>query len=93
MPCFRAEAINGLCSLQSRADGAGGASLVADAGAQTRVALENMKAVLAEAGPGMEHVVKLTVFLKNMSNLSKIQEVHSEYFPIDPPASSTIAIS
>ena len=60
---------------------------------QTRAALENMKAVLAEAGATLEHVVKLTVFLTNMDDLPKVQEVRARYFPSDPPASSTLSIS
>lgn len=64
-----------------------------DAGEQTRAALENMKAVLAEAGASLHDVVKLTVFLTNMADLPKVQEVRSCYFPADPPSSSTIAVS
>jgi len=64
-----------------------------DAATQTEVALENMKEVLAEAGAGLEDVVKLTVFLTSMADLPQVQEVRARYFPRDPPASSTLAIS
>lgn len=64
-----------------------------NARAQTRAALENVKKVLAEAGAGLQDVVKLTVFLTDMAFLPEVQEVRARYFPADPPASSTVAIS
>ena len=64
-----------------------------DAARQTEAALENMKAVLAEAGASLQDVVKLTVFLTSMADLPKVQEVRNRYFPTDPPASSTIGIA
>lgn len=66
---------------------------VGDAARQTELALENMKAVLAEAGATLSDVVKLTVFLTDMRNFPQIQEVRSRYFATDPPASSTIGIN
>lgn len=65
-----------------------------DAAAQTEAVLENMKAVLAEAGAHLDHVVRLTVFLTNMAaDFPKVQVVRSRYFPKDPPASTTLGIS
>jgi len=65
-----------------------------DAARQTAAALENLKAVLEDAGATMEDVVKLTVYLTHMSrDLAQVQEMRRKYFPVDPPASSTIGIS
>src|SRR5271170_2018655 len=62
---------------------------------QTIRALENIKAVLAKAGIDMVHVVKTTVFLKNMSDFAAMNEVYAKYLAPDgavPPARSTVAV-
>ncbi|MCP4725910.1 MAG: hypothetical protein GY863_12785 [bacterium] len=60
---------------------------------QTSLCLENIKQVLTAGGTGMENLVKLTVFMKDLSNFSIVNEVFSEFFPQDPPARSAIEIS
>ena len=47
---------------------------------QTRQSLENIKAILAEAGAKMENVVKSTVYLADMSYFGPMNEVYGEYF-------------
>lgn len=59
---------------------------------QTRQALENLKAVLADAELGMEQVIKTTVYLIDMKDFSKMNMIYGEYFPIDKPARSTVAV-
>jgi len=49
-------------------------------GEQTRQSLENVKAVLAAAGAGMDAVVKTTVFLQNMGDFAGMNGVYKEYF-------------
>ena len=66
---------------------------VGDPAKQTEAALENMKLVLAEAGATLDDVVRLTVFMTDMRNFPAIQEVRARYFPKDPPASTTLAIT
>lgn len=58
---------------------------------QTKQTLENIKAVLAHAGSSMERVFKCTVFLVNISDFAKMNEVYATFFPKDPPARSTVA--
>jgi 2-iminobutanoate/2-iminopropanoate deaminase len=58
--------------------------------AETRQALVNISNVLAEAGSGLEQVVKTIVFLKDMTEFSKMNTVYAEFFNEDPPARSTI---
>jgi 2-iminobutanoate/2-iminopropanoate deaminase len=58
--------------------------------AQTERALENMAAILAAAGSGLERVVRTTVFLKNMDDFPAMNEVYGRYFNATPPARSTI---
>lgn len=57
--------------------------------AQTRQCLENMKVVLAAAGCSMDDVVKVTVFLGNVNDFAKMNQVYQSYFPEDHPARST----
>ena len=55
---------------------------------QTAQCLENLKAVLAKAGTGMDSVVKTTVFLANMDDFAAMNRVYASYFKADPPARS-----
>src|SRR5919198_1156693 len=56
---------------------------------QTRQVLENLKAVLEAAGSSLNGVVKATVFLKNMSDFTAMNEVYAEYLGDAKPARST----
>lgn len=60
---------------------------------QTRQSIENIKAILAAAGLGLEHVVKTTVFLVSMDDFREMNEVYAEYFREMPPARATVAVS
>ena len=64
-----------------------------DMAAQTRQALQNMKTVLAAAGATMADVVKITVFVTDISRISETQPVRAEFFPRPFPTSSAIEIS
>lgn len=66
---------------------------VGDPARQTEAALENLKHVLAEAGATLAQVVRLTVFMTDMRHFPAIQEVRARYFPEDPPASTTLAVT
>jgi 2-iminobutanoate/2-iminopropanoate deaminase len=58
--------------------------------------LENVKAVLAQAGLDMAHVIKTTVFLKSMGDFAAMNEVYSRYLApqgVVPPARSTVAVA
>jgi 2-iminobutanoate/2-iminopropanoate deaminase len=57
---------------------------------QTECILENLSAILAAAGSGLEKVVRSTVFLKNMEDFAAMNEVYGRYFTSRPPARSTI---
>jgi 2-iminobutanoate/2-iminopropanoate deaminase len=61
--------------------------------AQTRRVLENLKAVLEAAGSSMARVVKATVFLKNMADFPKVNEIYAEYLGTSKPARSTVAVT
>lgn len=57
---------------------------------QTRRVLENMLAIVAEAGGSAANVVKTTVFLKDMGQFAEMNAAYSEFFTVDPPARSTV---
>ncbi|MEQ1884701.1 MAG: RidA family protein [Bryobacteraceae bacterium] len=71
-------------------DPASGQLVEGDVAAQTVRVLENMKAVLEACGSSFERVVKTTVFLKDMGEFAKMNEVYSRYFASNPPARSTV---
>lgn len=57
---------------------------------ETARVLENVKAVLEACGSSLGHVVKTTVYLKDMGDFAKMNEVYAGYFPETPPARSTV---
>jgi 2-iminobutanoate/2-iminopropanoate deaminase len=63
-----------------------------DIRAQTRQALENVRAVLEAAGATLDDIVKVTVFVTDVSHLSAIHEVRAEYFKHDYPASTLVEV-
>lgn len=65
----------------------------ADVESQTRRALENLKAVLEEAGSGLDKVLKTTVFLRDMGGFPAMNEVYAEYFAKEPPARSAVEVA
>ena len=77
-------------------DPATGNFLGGDVTAQTERVCENLRAVLNEAGLNLTHVVKTTVFLKDMADFAAMNEVYARYFaPTDvvPPARSTVQVA
>ncbi|CCO09249.1 RidA family protein [Desulforamulus hydrothermalis] len=74
-------------------DPVNGTIVTGDIQAQTRRSLENIKAILAAAGAGMDQVVKTTVFVKDMNDFEKINEVYAEYFPSPAPARSLVQVA
>jgi 2-iminobutanoate/2-iminopropanoate deaminase len=61
-----------------------------DVVAQTHRVLANLKAVLEAAGSSLGAVLKTTVFLKDMAEFPKMNEVYGQYFDAGPPARSTV---
>ena len=65
-------------------------TLEGDVAQQTERVLENLKAILTHAGLTLSHVVKTTVFLKDMNDFAAMNDVYAKYFPVAAPARSTI---
>jgi len=60
---------------------------------QTRLVLENLKAVLAADGLTMDSIVSATVFLTDLADFAKINEVYATYFKNTPPARATVEVA
>ena len=60
---------------------------------QTQQVLENIKGILESQELGMEDVVKVNIFLKNIGDFNQVNEVYGTYFPSSPPARSTVAVA
>lgn len=56
----------------------------------TAQSLENVKAILEEAGTSLDKVVKTLVFLKDMNDFAAMNEVYAKYFAVNPPARSCV---
>jgi 2-iminobutanoate/2-iminopropanoate deaminase len=65
----------------------------ADIRLQTERVLENVKGILEAAGVNLHHVVKTTVFLKDMNDFAAMNEVYAKHFTSAPPARSTVQVS
>jgi 2-iminobutanoate/2-iminopropanoate deaminase len=61
--------------------------------AQTRLVLENLRAILEAAGSSLEGVLKTTCFLTNIDDFAAFNIVYKTFFPSDPPARSTCQVA
>jgi 2-iminobutanoate/2-iminopropanoate deaminase len=60
---------------------------------QTRQVMENLKAILFEAGLDFSNVVKCSIFITNMGEFAQINEVYGQYFTEDAPARETVQVA
>lgn len=60
---------------------------------QTTQALKNLQAVLHASDSSLGHIVKTTVFLKDMNDFAAMNAVYATFFPNDPPARSTVEVA
>ncbi len=91
-PYSQAVVHNGLAFLSGQIplDPATNQLVEGDVQVQTERVLENLKAVLEACGSSLGQVLKTTVFLKDMSEFPKMNEVFGRYFPERPPARATV---
>ena len=64
-----------------------------DVAMQTERVMKNLSAILAAAGSRLDHVLRCTVFLKNMNDFAAMNAVYGKYFNASPPARSTVEVS
>ncbi len=60
---------------------------------QTRMVMENLKAILKEAGMDFSNVIKCSIFISNMHDFPKINEVYGSYFDENAPARETVEVA
>lgn len=60
---------------------------------ETRQVLTNIQNVLEASGSDMAHVLKTTVYLRDMADFARMNAVYAEFFPANPPARTTVAVS
>ncbi|MFB3850519.1 MAG: RidA family protein [Acidobacteriota bacterium] len=60
---------------------------------QTKMALENLKAIIEAGGSSLSNVVKTTVFLKDMNDFAKMNGVYATFFKENPPARAAIEVA
>ena len=74
-------------------DPATGQLIEGDIAAQTDRVLQNLKAIVEAAGSSLDKAVRTTVFLKDMGEFAKMNEVYARFFPSSPPARSTVEVA
>jgi len=60
---------------------------------ETEQVLQNVEAILKEAGSSSECVLKTTVFLRDIKDFPRMNEVYKKHFPVESPARSTVGVS
>lgn len=70
-----------------------GAVVIGDISAQTRQVLSNLQAVLHAAGSGLPDIVKTTVFIKDMNDFARFNDVYAGFFSAPYPARSTVEVA
>lgn len=74
-------------------DPATGALETGSIGDQTRRSMENIIAILAQAGCTLENVVKTTIFLRDLNDFAAVNEAYAAYFPANPPARACVQVA
>lgn len=60
---------------------------------ETHRVMKNIGAILTQAGVGFEHIVKTGIFLRDMNDFMKVNEIYGSYFTGDYPARETVQVS
>src|SRR5215467_6993201 len=81
------------CSGQIPLDPKSGEIISGDIATQTRRVLDNIAALLRTDGLTFDHIFKTTIFLPNLGNFQRVNEVYGSYFKTNPPARSTGQVS
>jgi 2-iminobutanoate/2-iminopropanoate deaminase len=93
-PCSQAIRAGGWCSSQQIALRPGGKELTGGTIAeQTEQVFANLRAILEEAGSGLDRIVKTTVFLKSFDDFAGMNEVYAKHIGGAPPARATVEVS
>jgi len=94
-PYSHAVRVGGLlfCSGQIPLDPATGELVGENAADQARRCLENLRAVCAAAGAGLEQAVRMTVYMTDLGAFAEVNEVYGSFFGEDPPARVAVEVA
>ena len=81
------------CSGQIPLDPSTGELLSASVGEETKRCMDNLAAVLAEAGSGVDKILKTTIYVTNMDDFGEVNEAYGSFFPSAPPARATVGVA
>lgn len=81
------------CAGQGGFDPASGRLVEGGIEAETRRVMQNLSAVLEQAGTSIQNVVKTTVFLTDLDEFKAMNAIYAEFFPSNPPARSTVQVA
>ena len=81
------------CSGQIALDPVSGALVEGDVQAEARLVLKNLAAVLKAAGSGLDRAIKVTVFLKDLSDFAAVNQVYTEAFGDHRPARACVEVA
>ena len=93
-PYSQAVEVNGMifCSGQIPLDPQTGQVSTGTVSEQTEIVMNNIQAVLTEAGVKFENIAKTTIYLTNMADFPAVNEVYGRFFKSEAPARSTVAV-
>jgi len=70
-----------------------GELVLTDINTETTKVLENIKAILTEAGLDFSHIIKTSIFLKDMGTFAQVNEIYGSYFTGNYPARETVQVA
>jgi 2-iminobutanoate/2-iminopropanoate deaminase len=59
---------------------------------ETTRCVQNLEAILTEAGSGLDRIVKTTIYVTDMNDFAEVNEAYSSFFPSEPPARATVGV-
>jgi 2-iminobutanoate/2-iminopropanoate deaminase len=94
-PYSQAVLINGMLFIsgQIAIDPSSGNLVSGDIEKETYQVMKNLEAILKEAGYGFDHIVKTSIFVKDLNHFARVNQVYGEYFSSNPPARETVEVS
>ena len=94
-PYSQAVKINGILFIsgQIAINPSDGNMVTSDIVLETKQVMNNLNAILLEAGMNFSNVVKSTIFVKDLNNFAAINKVYGEFFAENPPARETVEVS
>jgi len=70
-----------------------GQLVTGDIQTETKLIMENLKAILTEAGMDFSNVIKTSIFLMDMGQFAQVNEIYGSYFSENPPARETVQVA